>query len=93
MLIPGSSRSSQAGIHQFQRPMSSIAAGTKISRTSVASMKIANASPSPNSLITRSSLSRKERKTVTKIAAAAVITRALAPIPCATDSLALPVSK
>ena len=40
-----------------------------------ASMKTAAASPRPNSLMIRSSPSMKEAKTVTMIAAAAVITR------------------
>ena len=53
---------------------------------------MANAIPIPNCLIARSSPKiANDMKTAARIAAAAVITRALAPIPCATDSAESPV--
>ena len=82
MLMLGRIRSSQAGIHQLALPASCMNAGTSTSRTTVASTMIAKAMPMPNSLIVRSwPKIAKERKTAARIAAAAVMTRALAPIP------------
>ena len=73
------------------RPSSSMVAGTRTIRTMVASTKIATARPSPNSLIARSSMpSTKDRKTVTMMAAAAVMTRAVAASPLATARLLSP---
>jgi hypothetical protein len=46
--ILGRIRSSQLGSHQFASPSSTIAAGTSTTRTIVASMRTANASPIPN---------------------------------------------
>ena len=77
-------RSSHLGIHQLRSPSSCITAGTSTIRTSVASRKIAEASPMPNSLRKTSGAARKARKTTTMIAAAAVITRAVFARPSAT---------
>ena len=60
-------------------------------RTSVASMAMAVARPRPNSLTTRSSSSTKLPKTTTMIAAAAVMTRAVAARPSATELTGSPV--
>src|SRR5680860_620374 len=43
MRLPGSTRSSQPGIHQFRWPSRDIVAGTSTIRTSVASRKMAAA--------------------------------------------------
>jgi len=59
-------------------------------RTTVASTRIALASPRPISLSETSGLSAKAPKTATMISAAAVITRAVRASPCAT---ALAVSR
>ena len=87
----GSSRSSQRGSHQFRSPSSSIVAGTSSIRTMVASSRIAVARPVPISLSTRSFSSRKLPKTTTMIAAAAVMTLAVAARPSATDVRLSPV--
>ena len=42
-------RATRSGSHQFQRPNTAIRLGTRIDRISVASIRIATASPSPNS--------------------------------------------
>ena len=55
----GRSRSSQAGSHQFARPSSCITAGTSSIRTTVASMRIAAAMPTPITL--RKTRARDER--------------------------------
>ena len=82
MVRRGRARSSQFGIHQLARPASSMNAGTRTRRTKVASIRIAKAMPMPKALIGRSSeKSANAPKTATRIAAAAVITRADAPIP------------
>ena len=61
-----------------------MAAGTKIMRTIVASMKIAVAKPRPNILIDGSPFRTKPRKTEIMISAAEVITRAVPPMPAIT---------
>jgi hypothetical protein len=43
----GSERSSQSGVHQFQRPISFIEAGTSSARTTVASTRMATARANP----------------------------------------------
>lgn len=83
-LTLGIHRSSQVGNHQLASPSSSIVAGTSTMRTMVASMKTAMARPSPKVLMIGSSPSTKDRKIVTMMAAAAVITRAVAARPSAT---------
>ena len=84
-------RSSHFGNHQFFEPSSSIVAGTSNMRTSVASSSTASARPEPNSLTIRLSSSRKAPNTTTMIAAAAVITLAVAASPSATEFTASPV--
>jgi hypothetical protein len=59
-------------------------AGTRTSRVSVASTRIATASPRPISLIAGTPVSTNAPKTATMIAAADVITRALPARPSAT---------
>ena len=66
-------------------------AGTSSMRTMVASRKIAVARPTPISLMVRSFSSRKLPKTTTMIAAAAVMTLAVAARPSATDVWLSPV--
>ena len=65
--------------------------GTISIRTRVASMAMAVASPRPKSLTTRLSSSTKLPNTTTMMAAAAVITRAVAARPSATELTASPV--
>ena len=71
-------------------PSSCITAGTSTIRTMVASRKIADASPIPNSFRNTSGAARKARKTTTMIAAAAVITRAVLASPSATARRVFP---
>src|SRR5918994_5350026 len=75
----GSRRSSQGGNHQFQWPRSCIAAGTRMMRISVASISTAAASENPSVLTSVSRAKVNAAKTLTMIAAAAVIT---APVRC-----------
>src|SRR5207344_2433316 len=84
MLRRGSTRSSHRGSHQLRSPSSSMVAGTRTSRTSVASMSTATANPRPISLIARTSATTKLPNTQTMIAAAAVMTRAVDDRPCTT---------
>ena len=67
--------------------------GTITKRMSVASMKIALANPIPNSLMMMLSPSTNDKKNVHMIAAAAVITRAVAESPSATAWPLLPVRR
>ena len=69
----------QRGSHQLRSPSSSIVAGTRTIRTSVASMSTATASPRPISLSDRTSATTKLPNTQTMIAAAAVMTLAVDP--------------
>src|SRR5215208_1277963 len=69
--------SSQCGIHQLRSPSSCMTAGTSTIRTSVASRKIADVRPMPNSFRETSGAARNARNTTTMIAAAAVITPAV----------------
>ena len=66
-------------------------AGTSTMRTIVASRKIAVARPTPMSFSDRSFSNRKLPNTTTMIAAAAVITLAVAARPSATDLRLSPV--
>ncbi len=84
MLMWGTIRSSQPGIHQAHLPISSITAGTRRQRTMVESSAIATASPTPNSFTTGSPLSTKLAKTQTMIPAAEVITRPVLASPSTT---------
>ena len=79
------------GIHQFLSPSSSMVAGTSSMRTMVASSSTAVARPTPISLVTRSGSSRKAPNTNTMISAAAVMTRAVAARPSATEVRLSPV--
>jgi len=58
--------------------------GTITRRTMVVSRMMAMERPTPNSLMIGSGCSRKLKKTVTMMTAAAVITRALVPTPVRT---------
>ena len=74
---PATSRSSQAGIHQFQRPSRRIVAGTSSARTTVASRATAIAIPIPSALISTMSANANEAATTTTISAAEVTIRPL----------------
>ena len=65
------------------RPSRCMTAGTSSSRTTVASMRIAEAMPTPMTLRTTSGLGMKAANTATMIAAAAVMTR---PVPARPSS-------
>jgi hypothetical protein len=67
-------------------------AGTRIIRTSVASMNTADARPMPNSFSTRRSPSTNDPNTHTMIAAAAVMTRAVPARPLTMAWVLLPVA-
>src|SRR5262249_8484939 len=82
----GSRRTSGRGSHQLTSPRTSMRAGTRTIRTTVASISTATASPRPNSLFEFSGASRLDAKTVTMVAAAAVITRAVRASPRVTAS-------
>ena len=86
-------RSSHRGIHHAASPSSDMAAGTSIIRTMVASMSTAPAMPTASIFTVGSSLSTKLVKTVTMIAAAVVMTRAVAPMPIATARWLSPVAR
>ena len=60
--------------------------GTRVMRTTSASVRIAMASRIPNSLETRSGVRMKAEKTVPMITAAAMMTRPMAAMPCSTAS-------
>ena len=85
-------RSSQPGSHQFHWPISSIAAGTSTSRTSVASSAIATDRPRPISLIDGTPVPANTANTATMISAALEIVRALAARPWATAVRVSPVA-
>src|SRR5690349_11597309 len=68
--------SNHLGTHQFQSPISSIVAGTRTSRTSVASRAMATARPRPISLTCGTPVVAKMAKTTTMMIAALVITLA-----------------
>ena len=84
MLMWGTARSSSPGIHQARPRISTITAGTSRQRTSVASIAIATASPTPNSFTTGLPLRTKLAKTQTMISAAEVITRPVLASPSTT---------
>src|SRR5207302_2401976 len=67
MRILGRIRPSHFGSHQLAGPRSSMVAGTRTSRTSVASTKTATARPRPNILTVGSGSPRKLRKTLIMI--------------------------
>ena len=91
--ILGSQRSSQAGIHQFQRPTSRITAGTRMVLTRVASISTATARPNPISLNGTSRPAAKAANTVTMTSAAEVMVRAVLSRPRATASWLSPVRR
>jgi hypothetical protein len=76
----------------LRRPSSSIAAGTRTSRTTVASTANATAQPRPISLIDGTPIETKTAKTATMISAALVIVRALVDSPSATARRVSPVA-
>ena len=84
-------RSSDAGIHQFQRPSSRIVDGTSSARTTVASKATAIATPSPSALIRTMSAKANDPATTTTISAAEVTIRPLRSRPRATASVLSPV--
>jgi hypothetical protein len=72
--------------------MSAMIAGTARQRTTVASIAIATANPTPNSLTTALPLSTKLENTQTMISAAEVITRPVLARPSTTALCASPSS-
>ena len=86
-------RPSGPGAHQFQRPINRIVAGTRRTRTIVASMRTAIAIPTPMLLIVIDSARAKAENTVTMIRAAPVITPAVFDRPSATDAVLSPVRR
>ena len=70
--------SSQEGRYQFQSPRSFMPAGSRIERITVASMRTATPSPRPNCFMPMSRMKAKMENTATMIAAALVITPAVA---------------
>src|SRR5581483_4043070 len=88
----GRIRASGRGSHQFHFPSSSIVAGTRTSRTSVASTAIATAFPRPSSLIDGTPVPTNTANTHTMISAALVIVRADAASPSATARSVDPVA-
>src|SRR5579884_1979681 len=77
-------RANGAGSHQFQRPKNAIRLGTSSERTTVASTKIATASPSPNSCRPTMRPATKPENAAHMITAAAVMMRPVRSRPCAT---------
>ena len=77
---------SQLGRYQFRSPSSFIVAGSSTPRTSVASIRIAAASPTPNCLKISIERVAKIEKTATITIAALVTTPAVDLIPCAIAS-------
>lgn len=92
MSTTGRMRSSQRGSHQLAAPMRRMVAGTRIIRTTVASRKMAVASPRPSILTTGSVPSTNPTKTDTMMSAAEVITRAVDARPCTTARSLSPVA-
>src|SRR3954462_3288505 len=88
----GSTRPSGFGSHQFHLPISSIVAGTRIRRTTVASSAIATARPRPISFTDGTPVPANTAKTATMISAALEIVFADAASPCATDVRESPVA-
>ena len=71
-------------MYQDFSPISVRNAGSSVIRTTSASVRIANASSSPNSFEMRSGVRMNAAKTVPMISAAATITRPIAAMPCST---------
>ena len=74
------------GRYQFLSPSSFIAAGSRIARTSVASIRIATARPTPSCLKTIDESVAKTPNTATITIAALVTVLAVDLMPCATAS-------
>ncbi len=87
----GTTGSSQCGIHQAWVPSRDITDGTRIIRTREASMSTAKAIPMASIFTVGSGFSTKLVKTTTMMAAAVVMTLAVAPIPIATLRCGSPV--
>ena len=83
--------SSHAGNHQLRLPSKCMIEGTSTIRTNAASMKMAVASPIPNSLMTLASTMMKLKNTEVMMAPAARITRMVIACPRATASPLSPV--
>jgi hypothetical protein len=77
------------GIHQLRSPRMCMIDGTSSIRTTVASMRMAAAMPTPITLTATSALGTKAAKTAIMTAAAAVMTRA---VPASPATMASPVS-
>ncbi|RIJ76965.1 hypothetical protein D1871_08250 [Nakamurella silvestris] len=81
------------GQYQLRSPRSSMTAGTRSIRTTVASTSTAVARPNPIVFSPRSGKKTNEANTQTMIAAAAVMTLAVRATPSATAVLAFPVRR
>ena len=82
----------QRGIHQARAPSRAITEGTRIIRTTEASISTAKAMPIASIFTVGSMSSTKLAKTTTMMAAAVVMTRAVLPIPMATLRCGSPVA-
>ena len=80
------SRASGAGAHQFHRPRMRMKAGTRISRTKVASTRIASVRPTPNIRMNDTCAAIRAAKEIDMTSAAAVMTRPVRATPSATLS-------
>jgi hypothetical protein len=81
------------GIHQFQAPINRMEAGTTTSRTTVASMAIATAMPSPSCSTGRMPAKEKAPNTTTMGRAAPEISGAVRARPRATLPTSSPVRR
>ena len=86
MVMFGRIRSSQRGMYHVFSPSHVKKAGTRVIRTTSASVRIAAASNRPNSFEMRSDVRMNAAKTVPMMIAAATTTRPIAAIPCSTAS-------
>jgi len=82
--VPAPRSVSQAGRHQFQRPINRMVAGTSSVRTMVASTTTAMPIPTPTAWMMTDRASPKPKNTVAMIAAAPVIKRPVRSRPTAT---------
>ena len=81
------------GAHQFQVPSTRMVAGTSSERISVASIRMASASPSPTALTRIKFVKANEPATTTRISAALVMMRPVRASPCSTARALSPVAQ
>ena len=87
-----STRAAQAGSHQFQRPISTMTAGTRSARITVASKMIPAASPIPNCLMSVPGPVESTKNANISTSAALVTSFPVRASPSATASRVFPVS-